>query len=472
MAFFYIKHDGTATGDGGRYATQQTVSFGALGTAGYYSSLEAAVSVPTTGYVPGDDFCFSHLHNNTYTPAGNITVSGGVQTGAFVGLYSVDDNAADQYKPGAREDITTTIFDFEFQNNVDVRGMQLVGDDSTVDTVGQATIVYLQDCSVVTGTTNADVCITQSGDGSKVRMVNVNLAAASSINNNNLIQVANGGTVEWLGGEVVGNPSNIITNTSFGAGGGTVILDGISMASCTGTGLVATTAGGEDTVNVNFKGCRWHPDFTPFEAMDAEQHQVAIYNCDDTTSGKLHRFEYRNGMGVAINNDSVYVTDSPAMFGGSDKFSIQISTDADTNSARPFAFKLPAQYVDLASTTTDKLTFNLIADNQTLTDADIAVFLDYPDGTTAIQRNWVTNVARFSTIFSGIDPYATGSTLASSTLDGTAWTGTGGLTAPKYYKMELDTSGDAGQKTVVHPRIEVYTSSLTGIYLNWQIGLS
>ena len=47
MAYYYVKNGGTATGDAGRYATQQTGSFATLGAANYYNNIEAAILATT-----------------------------------------------------------------------------------------------------------------------------------------------------------------------------------------------------------------------------------------------------------------------------------------------------------------------------------------------------------------------------------------------------------------------------------------
>ena len=62
MAFFYVKSGGTATGDGGRYASAQTGTFTALGAAGYYSTINDALSA-TTPPASADDIRVSDLHS-------------------------------------------------------------------------------------------------------------------------------------------------------------------------------------------------------------------------------------------------------------------------------------------------------------------------------------------------------------------------------------------------------------------------
>ena len=47
MAYYYVKNGGTATGDAGRYATQQTGSFATLGTANYYNDIITAIAATT-----------------------------------------------------------------------------------------------------------------------------------------------------------------------------------------------------------------------------------------------------------------------------------------------------------------------------------------------------------------------------------------------------------------------------------------
>ena len=83
MAYYYVKSGGTATGDDGRYASQQTGSFAALGASGYYDNISAAI-VATTPPILGDFINPSDLHFHSYGGIGQTFA------GDFI-LASVDD---------------------------------------------------------------------------------------------------------------------------------------------------------------------------------------------------------------------------------------------------------------------------------------------------------------------------------------------------------------------------------------------
>ncbi len=50
-SYYYFKNGGTATGDAGRYTTQQTGSFTTLGSSNYYNDLNAALSIIDTAVI-------------------------------------------------------------------------------------------------------------------------------------------------------------------------------------------------------------------------------------------------------------------------------------------------------------------------------------------------------------------------------------------------------------------------------------
>ena len=81
MAYYYVKNGGTATGDAGRYASQQTGSFAALGVGGYYPDLAAAIAA-TTSPVADDFILVSDLHSSAIST--NRTITGLIPNVFFV----------------------------------------------------------------------------------------------------------------------------------------------------------------------------------------------------------------------------------------------------------------------------------------------------------------------------------------------------------------------------------------------------
>ena len=184
-----------------------------------------------------------------------------------------------------------------------------------------------------------------------------------------------------------------------------------------------------------------------------------MYNCDDATGNDFHRFLRTTGSGAVYNNDSVYVTATKAWYGGLAYSSMEVTTTAFCNHGNPFVFDFPSRYADLSDASSDLVTIELVtAAAQTLTDTDIAAFLVYPDGTTAVIPVWVTSGKTVGAGNYGVDPLAAGTTLAAGALGAGDWTGE--PVSGNFYKMQLDTTGTAGQATALAIRIEVYKPSI------------
>jgi hypothetical protein len=109
MAYFYIKSGGTATGDGGRYASYKTGSWSTAFTATsqYYNSIADLETSVFGGTSPtlGDYIIFSHLHNDTSSASNffNITDSGDTNN-QYISVVSVDDSDVTKLKVGAQVD--------------------------------------------------------------------------------------------------------------------------------------------------------------------------------------------------------------------------------------------------------------------------------------------------------------------------------------------------------------------------------
>ena len=105
-AYYYVKSGGTATGDAGRYTTQQTGSFADLGAANYYATIDAALDAltPSAG---GDFICVSDIHS--YIAGASVTHSP-CPAGDTIPLtiMSVSDTAIDTYAKAAAPQEGTT----------------------------------------------------------------------------------------------------------------------------------------------------------------------------------------------------------------------------------------------------------------------------------------------------------------------------------------------------------------------------
>ena len=278
---------------------------------------------------------------------------------------------------------------------------------------------------------------------------------------NGIIDIASGAKITWNGGKISGNaPSSALFYVLGSGGGATVLINGVDLSLLNKPFFNNLVAGTADVVLFRLTQCQLHASVViPTSAnMGDGSQRFEMFGCDDSTGNKMYRFLIVDGTGEAKNNDSVYVTANLAWYGGTDKSSIAVKTDPMISHANPFVFIIPSQYVDLASTSTDKITVNLVTD-AVLTDTDIAAFLVYPQKATAVIPLHITSGKTVGAGNYGVDPIAAGTTLPTSALGAADWTGE--PASPNFYRLDMDTVGAAGQATAAQVRIEVYTDFTT-----------
>jgi len=462
MAFFYVKSGGTATGDGGRYASQKSGSWATAfsATSEYYDNLYDADGA-TTPPAAGDIIFCSNSHN--------FSGDNGLYTGinAGVTVVSVDDANCDQYKPGAKENLTDTADDYYPAELVLMAGLDLETGDNVIQLTGNEPAVILQDC-ILRPDGIGDAAVHAGQDGGHVTLQNVEIAPNSS--NALGFVILNASAVLWRGGSVSAAMTDLCG--AFGGGGGARLeIEGVDLSNV--TNVCPSQASTADNTLISLKHCKLNSSISlPTPASFGKRGQrFEMFNCDDGTGDALYRFFMAEYAGTVKNNDSVYVTAMDGWYGGSDKSSLEVSTSANCGHNAPFIFELIGQVVDLSSASSDVLTIDLVTDNMVLTDTDIAAYLVYPDGTTSVQANIVTS-GLTATGYLGVDPLAAGSTLPSSSLGASDWTGE--PATPNFYKLELDTSGDAGQLGAIGVRIEVYKPSIAAgdLYIHPVLTLS
>jgi len=479
MAWYYVKDDGTAesgtaTGDGGRYTSQKTGDWSTAfsATTEYYASIDAAVGATTTP-TDGDYILVSDLHNKTYDPPANVAISGAAHSGAGLYLISVDDTACDAYKPGAYESITGGD-DYVPDYNVGIFGVHLETTDNTV-IINQANSTVTICDATLTSDANTDLCIYSLLDGVSIKLVNVILDGNT---NSEGIYFSGGGLITWDGGSVTGSIDELFFTGSFNSEGGSAYLNGVDLTAYSGKIIQNLTEGTTDRVHIRLTNCKLSSgtSATPVGTLPSVAHRFEMFNCDVAAGGQ-NRFHIETGSGKVVNNDSTYVTADEAWgYDGTTKSSMEVTTTSSCSHIRPFTFELPAQWVDFSAGASDVITVELITTHATsaitLTDTEIAAFLVYPDGTTEEQPNWVTSGKTVGTGNYGIDPLAAGTTLTLSSLGVGDWIGE--LSSTNFYKMTLDTTGDAGAKGVASIRIEVYKPSITAgqLFISPQISLS
>lgn len=473
VKYFYVKSGGSLgindetpwyVGGGETPETGLGESFADLTAAKYYDSIAAACGDGTKSSPASDgDFVLvsdQHSQAHDFGISPEINESGAQNPAQGLQIISVDDTDTSVYKPGGSEELNDVSDNFIFNRTGLIAGITL----KTADTVFNIGLVnstwQIQDCVLNVSNGTADMAVTSTKDGGKVilRNTDINFTGAGNV----LCQIGGGSVLEIHGGAVSGTaPNNLIESASGDGGGAQIWLNGVDLSAMSGT-IWEGPSTWRDSILVKLTNCRLHDSLTAlYGTLAMSYHRFEMYNCDDSTD-KYYRFEVADGTGSAKNNDSVYVTATEAWYGGSDKSSIQVDTESYCSRTQPFVFELPTQYIDLASGSTDVLTIDM-ATAETLVKQDMAAFLVYPDGTTSIIPNWVSSGPSASG-YIGIDPMDSSTAMPSSSLGAGDWTSEPG--SPNFYKMTLDTSGDAGQAAAVSVRIEVYKASIGPIYIH------
>jgi len=440
MAWYYVKNGGTATGDGGRVTTQRTGTWSVTASE-YYDEIADAIGATT---VPddGDFIMVSDAHNKTGAATWTANANGAA-AGAGLYIVSVDNANQENYAPGGSEAGSANV---SFAFNGFLAGVDI----SVTSTLGAATGIRswrFQDCTLIS--TSGSVFSMFGGiyDGAYFKVTNV------IIDLNVAIGLFSGGQFSWLGGSSI-NFAGLFA--SGGADGGAFAhVEGVDLSAASSSLMLALNPTTIDVTHMKFVKCRLHASVTlPSDTdLDLPQHVFEMIACDDSTGADTFRFQYQTGSGRIVNNESVFVTGESTWAGTSDKSSVEVTTTNLCSHVLPFIFELPvSQYVDLADAASNVIRIP-ITTTLTLTDTEIAAFLMYPDGTTAVIANWVTSGKTVDTGNYGVDPLHAGATLPTST---TAWTGQ----KTNRYHLELDTSGDAGQAQGLTVRIEVYRASI------------
>jgi len=438
-------------------AAIQTGNINLMAAGDVYDSIEAAI-IGTGTTTDGDELrvCDDSSAGIAWTTNRTLNTNGSY-TGVGVKVISVDHLNVENYKPGAAEDNASTN-DLYLKYNGIIAGVDIKGADEALVSTTVGTNWVFQDMVVTNGGGFGDNCLRFGVDAISFTLTNVELASTGA--SAEFFFLTSGGRVIWNGGKVSGTMPGALFGLIGGAGGATAILTEVDLSALNKPFFPNLVAGTSDVVLLRLQSCQLHASVvlpTPSN-MGSGQQRFEMFNCDDTTANKYHRFLIVDGTGLAKNNDSVYVTANLAWGEGTDKSSIKVETDPMISHANPFIFTIPDQYVDLSSTSTDKVTVNLVTD-ATLTDTDIAAFLVYPDKATAVIPRQLTSGKTVGAGNYGVDPIAAGTTLPTSALGAADWTGE--PASPNFYKMDLDTASVPGGAGAAMVRIEVYKDFTT-----------
>ncbi len=449
MAFYYVKSGGTATGDGGRYASAQTGSFAGLGTSGYYATIALAFGA-TTSPASGDHIYPSDAHSLTIGPTQTWT---GPSSGEPVHIISVSDTAIDQSSVGASETINSG-GDFVTGGYITVNGVDMTPDDDLGLNNVNAAFMYKN--ATLTSSGAADK-ITIPSDGQLLRFENVIWHHAAT---NNFIQIDGAARFEWIGGALTSTTTttDLFTN-GFQNGGGSIFVQGVDLSTITDYWIASAGASSpnDDTMLIKFIGCTQNASLTAFveEAFASPNQVFEAYNCGTTSANAEYQFYKLDWLGsVEDQDDSGIHRDESTAFSGGTKVSKKVVTLANISSAQGFAFDLPARFAELSAASTDTIRiYFAVANTETLTDVNVWAELIYPDGTNSHVYNYLSN--------QNSDILAAGTTHTDDSGGSTWKDGGADLTGHNEYYMDLDTSGDAGADGVPTIRIHVGEPSIT-----------
>ena len=438
------------------YGSQQTGTFAGLTASNVYDSLGRVSKIT----VPPTDEDIIYVANNHSAAYDNVTPpdfnSAGTPGGLGLQIVSVDNTDIVKYLPGASDELNDSGDDMIFSNSGVVSGVDLKTSDNVISVSNHDAMWRYQDMTVNVSSGGLDTGVFGSNDA-HIHLVNVtiNTTAAS----NTPLHIINNCVTEWIEGALTGTVTT--GNLLNGVLDGRLYMTGVDLSNHSGT-LMQAAVGSSDHGLMRLQNCKLHALVTLHGDLATQRQRFEMFNTDDGTADVYHRFYVADGIGSARNNDAVYVTDVNTWYGGTDQSSIEVRTHATRCShIAPFHFTLPAQYVDLSATASDVLTVDMTT-NLALTDTDIAAFLVYPDGTTKVTPITIFSTAAATTPPTGSNapnPIEAGNTLDTSALGAGDWTGE---STTNFYKLELDTSGTAGEEGVLAVRIEVYKSGIDG----------
>ncbi len=443
MSFYYVKDDGTATGDNGRYATKQTGSFAGLGVSGYYSDVETAFAA-TTPPAADDWIIISDAH--AFVAAGAVTWVG-VATGIPIRILCVSDTAIDAVRGGTRGKEQTgsgTNDDFGFTGNLYVEGMEFEAADNIQS---GANGKVFRDCKfVIPGSGDLFRLFT---DGAVKELYDCELA----LNNASAAtQISGGASLEMYGGSVTTVSAGVTSLISgiASSGGAIAKFIGVDLSAVTGT-LVASmgdNAEVDDGIVILFDRCKLASGVAfVAEAFNSFNQRVTVMRSSATSSDAEYQFFIKQFSGEVQDDDVIRRADDEPFTDSATDVSYKIVTNAQCSPGSPLWFDFPTvRWSALSAGATDTLRLFFASATSGLTKNDLYVELIYPDGT----NKHTPNVILTSEFI--LD---TGTT--HTTDSGSDWRDGGSpLTSQTEYQLDVSTAGDVG--TDSYPIVRVYVS--------------
>ena len=386
--FYYVKNDGTATGDAGRVATtKSTGTFATKGVGAYYSSILDANSA-TTPPVSGDYVLCSDAHDKQYGATTALLCIDGVV------YMSVSDTALDTYSEGATERATGAGYNmsimaavslsevyfkgvflisqgtFTVQGNVDNRflmdqgGLEMTSAAATTILFGRTGLVSLKDCSLILSaaaqyidarynvqvkfdnvTLGGGVCVQLFKmllDGATIEIINSDLTdmGASptivSVDDGCWLSVRNSlaalGTT-WLGGAATTKRASVVQISSVGIGTGVndyhYYYDSPKYLGYSEENLtIYRTAGASYSSTFFSTKITTESTVTQSDPQKVALGMQKITASDYTTNITFTAHFARDGSAVALNSDEVWL-DVVYKDGSQKSLGLTVSTETD-----------------------------------------------------------------------------------------------------------------------------------------------
>jgi len=352
--FYYIKLGGTATGDGGRYATEKVGSWATAfsATSEYYNSLEECLDNATTKPTGEDSIRISHLH---LFDSGNTEIRYELVTppSAPIEIISVDDANVDTPLAGAAEDAGTADTYFRGYEFIAYKfyGFKVLCDEPTIGGVGSNISLYMKD-SFFELLGNDQITVYGVRDSHNVHLDHCNIHYTTSSANSTFDIRANGKVV-MHGGSITGdsNVGGLIYNSSM-EGGMRGEFVGVDLSVLTGPVISATGAqSADDFIDVLIKGCPLSTTNYCSEVFNTDNKLLKVIQSGATAAIREYQYFQRTWAGdvnaVPGSNDVCRVQSIPLQLSG-EKVSLKLDTRAECEFGRTLDINLKA-YVPFSS---------------------------------------------------------------------------------------------------------------------------
>lgn len=438
MADYLVRNDGTATGDAGRYTSEQTGSFTALGTANFYGSIQLAIAATTTP-VSGDRILVSSAHALT---GGGITHN--LALGVNVEIICVDDLNCENYRPvdgtRATEHASTSGADIIFTTSSTYRGMEFISTDNL--SFGANDSINFHDCILQF----RDIALISSGDGTTVSFHNCEIIATDA---NSVFNVNYAATYYFKNCKftsLTGTWNKLFAQ--FAIGGGRVTVTDSNLSGV--TGILVADAGAtvlvDDMLAVSFDRCKLADGVVVHnEVLVGDSKSITISRSGFVAADAESQYLFIMNDNQVEDDSGIRRADGQAFEDSGTQVSYRVQTGADTSTAKPFTFEFPITRWSELTGAADTLRF-YVASTTAKDNKKVYFDVSYPDATT---KNDITrSTSAKSSSWGGVDTMGTGAVL---TTDGASdWRdGVGTFTGNEYLVDVATTNGLDCYPTVV-----------------------